>query len=191
MWARLGDLVSILGDGLHGTPNYTNNGEYFFINGNNLNEGEILIKDHTKRVSLDEYNRHKKELTDKTVLVSINGTLGNVAFYNNEKIILGKSACYFNLLTGTSKHYIKQIIKTKYFIIYASDKASETTIKNLSLKGMRMFLVPLPSIVEQQIIIERVDKLMAMIDELEKQVTDRKSRSEMLMQSVLREVFSR
>ncbi|OFZ55017.1 MAG: hypothetical protein A2328_03180 [Bdellovibrionales bacterium RIFOXYB2_FULL_36_6] len=94
-------------------------------------------------------------------------------------------------MTGTSKHYIKQIIKTKYFIIYASDKASETTIKNLSLKGMRMFLVPLPSIVEQQIIIERVDKLMAMIDELEKQVTDRKSRSEMLMQSVLREVFSR
>lgn len=190
VWVRLVDLVSLIGDGLHGTPNYSNNGEYFFINGNNLNEGEILIKDNTKRVSLEEYKKYKKELTQKTVLVSINGTLGNVAFYNNEKIILGKSACYINLLDSVNKHYIMQIIKTKYFLIYASDKSSETTIKNLSLKGMRMFLVPLPSVAEQQAIVERVDKLMAQIDELEKQVTERKAQAEQLMQSVLHEAFS-
>lgn len=35
-----------------------------------------------------------------------------------------------------------------------------------------------------------VDKLMAMIDQLEKQVSERKDQSEMLMQSVLREAFA-
>ena len=31
------EITSHLGDGLHGTPKYTENGEYYFINGNNLN----------------------------------------------------------------------------------------------------------------------------------------------------------
>ena len=78
-WVRLEDLVSLLGDGLHGTPKYSDPGDYFFINGNNLNDGEILIKNDTKRVSLDEYNRYKKRLNERTVLVSINGTLGPAA----------------------------------------------------------------------------------------------------------------
>lgn len=108
-WAEktLGKLTSKLGDGLHGTPKYNEDGEYYFINGNNLNDGEIIFKNRTKKVSKIEFDKYKKILNDRTVLVSINGTLGNVAFYNNEKIILGKSACYFNLLEYIDKHFIK------------------------------------------------------------------------------------
>ena len=52
-------------------------------------------------------------------------------------------------------------------------------------------LLSLPPLAEQQAIVERVNKLMAMIDELEKQVSERKEQSEMLMQSVLREAFAK
>ena len=90
------ELSSRIGDGLHGTPKYDENGEYFFINGNNLNNGVIEIKNNTKKVNENEYLKHNKDLTDNTVLVSINGSLGYVAFYNNEPVILGKSACYIN-----------------------------------------------------------------------------------------------
>ena len=93
----LKELTTHLGDGLHGTPKYTIDGDYHFINGNNLKDGVIEFKSSTKKVSIEEFNQHKKNLTDRTILVSINGTLGNIAFYNNEKIILGKSACYFNM----------------------------------------------------------------------------------------------
>lgn len=41
---HVGKCTDILGDGLHGTPKYTEGGEYAFINGNNLVNGEILIK---------------------------------------------------------------------------------------------------------------------------------------------------
>jgi len=51
-------------------------------------------------------------------------------------------------------------------------------------------LLPFPTFSEQQAIVERVDKLMTMIDRLEKQVTERKGQSEMLMQSVLKETFA-
>lgn len=51
-------------------------------------------------------------------------------------------------------------------------------------------LSPLAPLAEQQAIVVRVDKLMTMIDELEKQVSERKGQAEMLMQSVLREAFA-
>ena len=46
---KLGDITSKLGDGLHGTPQHDENGEYYFINGNNLGDGKIVIDEKTKR----------------------------------------------------------------------------------------------------------------------------------------------
>jgi type I restriction enzyme S subunit len=107
---QLQDVVSKLGDGLHGTPKYDENGEYFFINGNNLVDGKVVIKENTKRVSVEEYKKYKKELNDRTILLGINGTIGNVALYENEKCVLGKSACYFNVVNSVDKQFVKYVI---------------------------------------------------------------------------------
>lgn len=168
-WAlyKLNDLVCLLGDGLHGTPTYDSNGMFHFINGNNLSDGEIVIKGNTKTVNEETYNKYKKDLNDKTVLVSINGTIGNVAFYNDERVVLGKSACYFNLLSYVEKEYMRYIISTKYFLRYAFENATGTTIKNVSLKTMRNLIVPLPPLAEQKRIVEKLDEFLPMITALE------------------------
>jgi type I restriction enzyme, S subunit len=165
-WVRLESITSLLGDGIHGTPNYTTNGEYKFINGNNLNDGKIEIKSETKAVNEKEYLRYKKSLDETTVLVSINGTIGNVAFYNQEKILLGKSACYFNLLGNISKYYVKLLLNSDYFIKYAFDKATGSTIKNVSLQAIRNFPVPLPPLIEQNRIVAHSDDFLPEIDKL-------------------------
>ncbi len=92
MWSRLSSIVTVLGDGIHGTPVYSANGTTAFINGNNLQDGKIVIKPDTKRVTDEEASKHKRCLTKDTVLLSINGTIGNVAFYDGEHVILGKKA---------------------------------------------------------------------------------------------------
>lgn len=168
-WRRLVHLVTVLGDGLHGTPEYSENGEYFFVNGNNLSNGSIQIKPETKRVSEEQYLKHKKDLNDRTVLVSINGTLGNVGFYNNEAVMLGKSACYFNLFQDISKDYIKRLIESPYFRNYAFAVATGSTIKNLGLKAMNNFVLAVPPKAEQHRIVAKVDELMALCDQLEQQ----------------------
>ncbi len=163
-WVRLDDIVSILGDGLHGTPKYDLNGDYYFINGNNFLDGKIIIKDNTKKVNFEEFIKYKKNLNNNTVFVSINGTIGNIAFFCNEKIILGKSACYFNLITEKLKPYIYWIIKTQFFLKYAIHFATGTTIKNVSLSTMRNFLIPLPPQSEQKRIVEKIEELMPYIE---------------------------
>ena len=158
-WARLMNITSILGDGIHGTPEYDVTGTVYFINGNNLSNGSIEIKDDTKKVSEQEAEKHKRLLNSTSVLVSINGTLGNVAFYNGENVILGKSACYFNLVGNINKQYIKHILETEYFTEYAKNVATGSTIKNVPLAGMRNFLVPVPPIAEQHRVILRMEHL--------------------------------
>lgn len=158
-WARLSNITSILGDGIHGTPEYDATGTVYFINGNNLSNGSIEIKADTKKVSEQEAEKHKRPLNSTTVLVSINGTLGNVAFYNGENVILGKSACYFNLMGNIDKQYIKHILETEYFTEYAKNVATGSTIKNVPLAGMRNFLIPVPPITEQHRIIQGMVRL--------------------------------
>ena len=146
----LKEVTSVLGDGLHGTPEYDSNGDHFFINGNNLSSGKIVFSAATKRVSATEATKHKKNLTDRTILVSINGTLGNVAFYAGEKVVLGKSACYFNVIDGVDKHFIRYVLDNEIFQGYIHNLAAGSTIKNVSLKLMRDFQFRLPPIPAQQ-----------------------------------------
>ncbi|MBQ8028192.1 MAG: restriction endonuclease subunit S [Clostridia bacterium] len=157
----IAECSTILGDGLHGTPKYDENGEYAFINGNNLHNGRIVIKPDTKRVGLSEYEKHKKELTDRTVLVSINGTLGNVAVYNGEKVILGKSACYFNVSSDCDVQFMRYVASSPCFQQYINSVATGTTIKNVSLKQMREYSFLIPELEEQQ----RIAKVLHLLDQ--------------------------
>lgn len=158
---NLEECTDVLGDGLHGTPKYTENGEYAFVNGNNLVEGEILIKKETKRVDYSQYEKYKKPLTDRTILVSINGTLGNVGVYDSEKIILGKSACYFNVKQSVDKDFIYYVVSSPVFRQYLENNATGTTIKNISLKQMREYTFSIPQIDEQK----RISSVLRKIDE--------------------------
>lgn len=189
-WKSIKEITSVLGDGLHGTPQYDENGDYFFINGNNLSDGKIEIKDNTKRVSKSEFEKYKKPLNENTVLVSINGTLGNTAFYNNEKVILGKSACYFNVLEKIDKKYIRYCISSHRFVNYANKNATGSTIKNVGLKAMREFEIPLPpNLEEQQLIVSEIESRLSVCDKIEESITTSLQQAEALRQSILKKAF--
>ena len=166
---RLGDITSIIGDGLHGTPNFDVNGECFFINGNNLNDGQIIIKKDTKKVSSIECAKYKKDINEKTILISINGTLGNMALYRGENIMLGKSACYLNFKDNVSRNFMRYVIINNDFQRYLNISATGTTILNVSLKAIRDFTFLLPPLTIQQKIAEILSSFDDKIDLLHRQ----------------------
>lgn len=157
----LGEISSKIGDGLHGTPKYDDEGPYYFINGNNLNCGKIIIKDDTKRVGKDEFVKNQKDLNEQTILVSINGTIGNVAKYNNELCILGKSACYINVIKEVDKEFIYYVLTSANFKRNITNEATGTTIKNVSLKQMREYKFNIPCNISDQ---HRIASILSSLD---------------------------
>lgn len=184
------ELSSRIGDGLHGTPNYDEKGEYYFINGNNLNDGIIELKDNTKRVNKEEFEKNKRDLTLNTVLISINGTLGKVAFYNGEPVILGKSACYINFNKEVNKYYIKYLVKSSLFFDNMGKQSTGATIKNFSLKSMRNYKLLLPSINEQEEIVEDLKLFENEIIQIESHYHQKLTNLEDLKKSLLQKAFS-
>ncbi len=158
----LEDICDKIGDGIHSTPQYDENGDYFFINGNNFVEGTIQISETTKRVTKKEAKQHNiKHLTGNTILISINGTIGNLALYNNEPVMLGKSACYINPQKRNDRLFIFYQLGSKRVYKYFVSELTGSTIKNLSLKSIRQTIFHLPSIEEQN----KISSLLFLIDQ--------------------------
>lgn len=84
-----------ISDGIHSTPIYSKSGDFSFINGNNLINGKIHFE-NAKLVDSKEALKHKRNLTyNETILLSINGTIGNIALYRGEKNYIGKKRCLY------------------------------------------------------------------------------------------------
>ena len=190
---RLGDCTSIIGDGLHGTPKYDENGNYYFINGSNLTITDIVFTPETKRVNETEYQKYKVELNENTVFLSINGsTLGKrTAFYNNEPVILGKSACYINVKSNTlNKYFLRHFLSSDIFQEYAWKEKTGAAIPNLGLKAMRDLKIPLPPLPEQKRIVKELDTLSEKVRQLQEIYTKQIADCDELKQSLLQKAFT-
>ena len=144
---KLSNVCTKIGDGLHGTPEYVDDSGIYFINGNNLKNGWIEITKNTKCVSEEELSNNFIPLNDNSLLLSINGTLGSMAFYRNEKVMLGKSTAYLNFKTSINKFYY-YYFQLPFVQDYFFNVATGSTIKNLSLKSIQDFAVPVPEFQE-------------------------------------------
>jgi type I restriction enzyme S subunit len=182
--AELGKITEKIGDGLHGTPEYINCSEYFFINGNNLKDGTIQISEGTKCVSEEEYLKHKKDLKYKSILLSINGTIGSVAFFKNEKIVLGKSAAYINC-KDENVDFLFHYLQSKTVINFFEGELTGSTIRNLSLKSIREIPIPLPPLLEQKAIAKVLSTADAAIHTTEKLIAQKELRKKWLIQQLL------
>ena len=157
---KLEDITAEIGDGIHATPIYDDNGTFYFVNGNNISEYGITITATTQKVTAEEALRNNASaLNSYSILLSINGTIGNVALYKNEPIMLGKSACYINVSSNINRNYIFYYLMMPKCQFYFTSELTGTTIKNLSLKSVRKTKVLLPNANEQSKIARLFDAI--------------------------------
>ncbi|MDY6362112.1 MAG: restriction endonuclease subunit S [Lachnospiraceae bacterium] len=182
----LGHLCTI-GDGLHGTPNFDKTGKYYFINGNNLSNKKIVFTNDTDKVNEVMYEKHKIDIPIDTVMMSINGTIGNTALYNNEPVILGKSVAYFIIKDSSklvSRFLIQFLITDLAKKLYRGNMPG-TTIKNLGLTTLRNLWFKKPCPEEQQKIANFFTAIDNQID-IEKQ---RLTTMETIKKGLLQQMF--
>jgi len=181
----LAEMCDGIGDGLHGTPEYDENGEYPFINGNNLIDGVIQINASTKKVNKKTYEKHYIKISQNAILLSINGTLGKIAFYNGEQVMLGKSACYCNLKDEVNRIFVYKIMKTDAFAGYLEDNSTKSTIKNVGLKAIREYrLIAPPLSLQNQFAV-----FAEYIDQQKQTVQQSLEKLELMKKALMQEYF--
>jgi type I restriction enzyme S subunit len=184
-YVTLESICSKIGDGLHSTPKYDEDGEYYFINGNNLINNRIVFDEKTKKVGEEEFLKNQKKLNDSTILLSINGTIGNIAFYNNEPVILGKSAAYLNIKNKELKRYVAYQLSSFGVNHLFQKLVTGSTIKNLGLKAIQLTKIPLPPLPEQQKIAAILSTWDKAIDKLTQLIAAKEQHKKGLMQQLL------
>lgn len=164
---KLKNISIDIGDGLHGTPKFDDSGEVYFINGNNFSSEYVEPKFDTKKLCLEEsLNYPKPELTEQTIMISLNGSYGKVCLYRYFPMLLGKSAGYITLLPSINRRYVRYYLSSTPAQTIMTLSLNGTTIPNLSLNTLYNFPTILPSASEQAEIADYLDAKCAEIDGL-------------------------
>ena len=190
VWTRLGEVAE--GFQYGSSSKSLKNGKIPVLRMGNIQSGKI---DWNGLVYTNNYNEIEQYVLKK----------GDLLFNRtNSRELVGKTALFdglsdaifagylvrFSPLSNCSSEYFNFIMNSKLHRDLCNQyKTDAIGQSNINATKLRDFLVPLASLVEQQTIVERVENFLARIDELEKQVSNRKEQSEQLMQAVLREAF--
>ena len=155
-----------IGDGIHATPTYDEDGNVYFVNGNNIGEEYLVFKEDTNTISDTEYASYKLPLlTENTVFVTLNGaTYGKTSFYHGEKILLGKSAGFITLKPTESREFVRYYLQSYTAKLVMDLSLLGSTIANLSLRTLRDFVIPYPPREEQIKIVLYLSKRISGID---------------------------
>ena len=182
------DKLSLkIGDGIHATPKFIENSHYYFINGNNLSNGKIIVNEKTYCISESEFNKLFQKLGKNTILYSINGTIGNIAFYKGEPVVLGKSVAFIICPTKTIQNFLYYFLQSEYIKNYFDIELTGSTIRNLSLRSIRNTPVLLPNEAEQHKIVSILTTVDNVIEKTEAAIEKYKS----LKQGMMNDLFTR
>ena len=169
-WCYLNDICTVVTDGTHHTPTYTEKG-IPFLSVKDLSSGKINFSD-TRFISLQEHQELIKRCHPEfgDVLLTKVGTTGiAVSINTKDDFSIFVSVALLKLVTGTvDTNFITRLINSPLVKKYSSEGTEGVGNKNLVLRKIKAFIVPLPPLKEQHRIVEKIDRLMEKVDRLEK-----------------------
>ena len=192
IWCRFGEIAKQVIDCPHATPTYLDEGK-ICLRASNITPNGLLFNEQ-RFVSSEEFtsriNRLRPE-KDDLVYIREGGRLGIAGLIDiDEDCCLGQRLMllrFFEKFTAIfSVYYINSPIVYNKTLKIALGSASP----HVNVRDVVSLAFPLPPIAEQIAIVEEVEKTLRIVNELEKEVSERKEQSEKLMQLVLREAFA-
>lgn len=190
-WVRLGEISKIVRGG---SPRPAGDKTYYDGKIPFLKVADITNSDEkelwTYTYTIKETGLKKTRYVEKETLMLTNSgaTLGipkicMIATTFNDGI-----AAFLDIKNRITKDYLYYFLKskTKWFLKEAAKGQGQP---NLNTDIIAITIFALPPLAEQKEIVSRVEKLLANVTELEKQITEREEMTKQLMQSIMKDAF--
>lgn len=197
-WVRLGEIaVFENGDRSNNYPKdyeLKSDGIPFISTKNILDKYICLDENQLNFISQDKFDSLRSgKIEDNDLLVVLRGSVGKVGlFKKNSKYSTGfinAQLLIIRLYFKECMNYYLYYFHSMVFFSQINKYSSGSAQQQLSASKLKEFIIPLPPLNEQRCIIKKVDQLMALCDELEKNIEQSKKDCELLIQSVLQEAF--
>ena len=183
-WERLGNISKFVNGFVFKSEDFVEDGVLICKIGDIQNG--ILVTDSMSRVrpQVTEGLGNELIVAKGELLIAMSGaTTGKLGINTTDKTI------YINQRVGKIKLFLALL---EYIFIGLELKVEENlsisrggAIPNLSTKQINEIVIPLPPLAEQHRIVAKVDELMALCDELERQQTDSLTAHELLVETLL------
>ena len=167
-WSRLQNISSVLTDGTHKTPTYSDEG-YAFLSSKNVTTGKIDWENVVyipESLHVELYKRLAPMQGD--ILLAKNGTTGVAALVDKDAIFDIYVSLALIRLIGEKLHpqYILNVIGSSCVQEYFKKSLKGIGVPNLHLEHIRKTLIPIPPYVEQKQIVEFTNKMLHMIEKI-------------------------
>lgn len=194
---KLGEICEIISKGTtpKGGKNVYKDSGILFLRAENIQENGIVNLENVKFIDKNIHDNvlKRSKLYNGDLLITIAGTLGRCAVYNNDIEANTNQAVCFVRLNKTYKKYANFIQK---FISLQSTKsqllnqAKITAIPNLTLEIIKNLPIPLPPLSEQNLIVAEIDRRFAIVDKTLNLIDKSIQNAKNLKQSILKKAFS-
>ena len=169
VWCRLGDVVNQIADIDHKMPEKTSSGIPFISPRDFYGINEINFESAHK-ISIVDYQRLSKKIKPQKgdIIFPRYGTIGVCRYIDFEKEFLVSYSC---VTINTNKNYTYP----KYIYYYCMSPIAKieiekyivkTTQPNVGIASIAQFLIPLPPLSEQKLIVEKVEEVLSYCEQL-------------------------
>jgi type I restriction enzyme, S subunit len=201
-WCRLGDLTNnFLGGYAYKSPNFYSEGNNQVLRLGNVKNDKLLLS--SAPVFIDNNLADESsyfEIFPGDILVTMTGTrakrdycftvLVNKSDFPERRLFLNQRVGCFRLNNQIIKEYIIKALKVNNILNPVFDSATGTANQaNIGKEALMKMLLPIPPTCEQEAIVAKVDELMQLCDELDKQIEHANQETEALMQAVVQEAL--
>jgi len=168
------------------TPIKTENG-IFLVTAKNIKQGFIDYQASSEFVSEIEYHEIMRRGIPKIgdVLITTEAPLGNVAQIDQESIALAQRVIKFRAKKNVKNDFLKHYFLSNRFQSYLYRMAIGTTVLGIKGKELHNMLIPLPSLKEQEKIVEILTTWDEAITKQEELIKAKELQKKGLMQKLL------
>jgi len=146
------------------------------------------VKAIERRIA-DQYSR--TYLRGGEVLVTVRGTLGGVAVASSDLTgyNISREVAQLPLLETVNPHFVMYAIASRASQKWLTERAKGVAYTGINIEDLRRLPLPLPPQPEQDEIVRRVDRLLALGDSIEHRVAAASAGADALAQSILAKAF--
>ena len=175
-WKKLGEVCDVLNGFAFKSNEYVNKG-IRIIRISDVQSGYLSDKDKVFYPTAKKHEFQKQLLHAGDLVMSLTGNPGRVALIEEDNCALNQRvACLRS--NGLFNSFLFYFLNDKKFETIAFANSTGGAQKNLSTTWLKNFLIPIPSLEEQERIVGILDTFTASIDNIKAQIEQRRKQYE-------------